>query len=194
MTGFDIAVLIMVGIAALAGLTRGFVQEFLTLLAWIFAVAAIHNLLPQLTDALRGTVHSDSGASVLAFAILLLVPYAVIKLLAARLGEASRGSVIGPIDRLLGFGFGAVKGTVVVVLGFSVLALGYDVTWGRDGRPQWITQARSYPFVNAASEKLVDALARRRAEANGEATPPADATDDTDPPKPARKRHRPAGE
>ena len=191
MTGFDIAVLIMVGIAALAGLTRGFVQEFLTLLAWIFAVAAIHNLLPQLTDALRSTVHSDSGASVLAFAILLLVPYAVIKLLAARLGEASRGSVIGPIDRLLGFGFGAVKGTVVVVLGFSVLALGYDVTWGRDGRPQWITQARSYPFVNAASEKLVDALARRRAEANGEASPPTDAGD---PPKPARKRHRPAGE
>ena len=194
MTGFDIAVLIMVGIAALAGLTRGFVQEFLTLLAWIFAVAAIHNLLPQLTDALRSTVHSDSGASVLAFAILLLVPYAVIKLLAARLGEASRGSVIGPIDRLLGFGFGAVKGTVVVVLGFSVLALGYDVTWGRDGRPQWITQARSYPFVNAASEKLVDALARRRAEANGEASPPTDAGDDVDPPKPARKRHRPAGE
>ena len=194
MTGFDIAVLIMVGIAALAGLTRGFVQEFLTLLAWIFAVAAIHNLLPQLTDALRGTVHSDSGASVLAFAFLLLVPYAVIKLLAARLGEASRGSVIGPIDRLLGFGFGAVKGTVVVVLGFSVLALGYDVTWGRDGRPQWITQARSYPFVNAASEKLVDALARRRAEANGEASPPTDAGDDVDPPKPARKRHRPAGE
>ena len=95
---------------------------------------------------------------------------------------------------LLGFGFGAVKGTVVVVLGFSVLALGYDVTWGRDGRPQWITQARSYPFVNAASEKLVDALARRRAEANGEASPPTDAGDDVDPPKPARKRHRPAGE
>jgi membrane protein required for colicin V production len=194
MTGFDIAVLIMVGIAALAGLTRGFVQEFLTLLAWVFAVAAIHNLLPQLTDALHDYVHSDSGASVLAFAILLLVPYAVIKLLAARLGEASRSSVIGPIDRILGFGFGAVKGTVVVVLGFSVLALGYDVTWGRDGRPQWITQARSYPFINAASEKLVDALAKRRAEATDDSAAAADDGSDTPAAKPVRKHHRPAGE
>lgn len=193
MTGFDIAVLIMVGFAALAGLTRGFVQEFVTLLAWVGAVLAIHNLLPVLGDALQAYVHTESGASVLAFAILLLVPYATVKLLAARLGEASRSSVIGPIDRLLGFGFGAVKGVLVVVLGYTVLVLGYDVTWGRDGRPQWITQARSYPFIDASSVKLVDALASRRAAAAAAAASGEDAGDDTSDAgdaKPRRKRHR----
>ena len=62
------------------------------------------------------------------------------------LGKASRTSVLGPIDRVLGFGFGAVKGVIIVVLAFSVLVLGYDTVWGVGGRPDWITQARSLSF------------------------------------------------
>jgi membrane protein required for colicin V production len=51
---------------------------------------------------------------------------------------------------------------IIIVLGFSVLMLGYDVTWGPNGRPTWITQARTYPFVNASSEALVTIIAERR--------------------------------
>ena len=98
----------------------------------------------------------------IAFALLLLVPYAIVKLAAKRMGEASRESVLGPIDRLLGFGFGTVKGLVISVLAFSVLVLGYDTVWGAGGRPTWITQARAYPFINASSAALVDIIAERR--------------------------------
>ena len=110
-------------------------------------------------------VGNSSGAAVLAFAILLLVPYAIVKLLGGKLGDASRNSVLGPIDRVLGFGFGAVKGVVIVVMAFSVLVLGYDTIWGAAGRPTWITQARAYPFVNAGSEYLVKMISERRREA-----------------------------
>ena len=76
-------------------------------------------------------------------------------------GDTSRSSVLGPIDRLLGFGFGAIKGIIIVVLGFSVLVLGYDTVWGAKGRPDWISLSRSYPFVNAASDELVDMIGER---------------------------------
>lgn len=165
MTGFDIAVLILVGLGAITGFIRGFVQEVLTLAAWVVSLAAIHNLHTPLSDFLQAHVGSESGAAVLSFAILLLVPYAIVKLLAGRMGEASRNSVLGPIDRVIGFGFGAVKGMVIVVLGFSLLALGYDTVWGPGGRPTWITQARAYPFVNVASERIVTMIADRRREA-----------------------------
>jgi membrane protein required for colicin V production len=81
------------------------------------------------------------------------------------MGAASRDSVLGPIDRLLGFGFGAIKGMVITVLVFAVLVLVYDTVWGVGGRPTWITQSRSYPFVNASSEALVKVIAERRKEA-----------------------------
>lgn len=165
MTGFDIAVLIVVGLGAITGFMRGFVQEVLALAAWVVSMVAIRQLHTPLSEALMPHIGTESGAAVLAFAILLLVPYAIFKLLANRMGEASRNSVLGPIDRVLGFGFGSVKGMLIAVAAFSLLALGYDTVWGAGGRPTWITQARSYPFVNAASEALVQMIAERRKEA-----------------------------
>ena len=162
MTGFDIAVLILVGVGAVIGFSRGFVQECIALFAWVFALFAIHNLHDSLTRFLLAYIGTPSGAAVLAFAILLLVPYALMKLLANSIGGATRRSALGPFDRVLGFGFGAIKGTLVVVLGFSVLVLGYDTVWGAGGRPDWITQARSYAFVNAGSEALVKMIGERR--------------------------------
>ena len=165
MTGFDIAVLLIVGLGAITGFVRGFVQEVLALAAWIFALFAIRFLHTPLTTYFEPEVGSSSGAAVLAFALLLLVPYAFVKLVAGRLGTASRNSVLGPIDRVLGFGFGAVKGMIIVTLAFSILVLGYDTVWGLGGRPTWITQARTYTFVNSTSEALVTMIAERRREA-----------------------------
>ncbi|MFZ1744060.1 MAG: CvpA family protein, partial [Pontixanthobacter sp.] len=93
---------------------------------------------------------------------LLLVPYAAMKLIAGRAGEASRNSLLGPIDRVLGFGFGAIKGALIVVLAFSLLVLGYDSIWGVAGRPVWITTARTYPVVNASTDSLVQMIEHRR--------------------------------
>lgn len=165
MTGFDIAVLLIVGLSAAGGFVRGFVQEILALVAWVFALFAINQLHTPVTAFLEPHIGTVSGAALLAFALLLLVPYAVVKLFAKWAGRASRASLLGPIDRVLGFGFGGVKGMIIVVLAFSILVLGYDTVWGAGGRPTWITQARTYPFVNASSEALVDLIAARRQQA-----------------------------
>lgn len=164
MTGFDIAVFLFVGLGAVSGFFRGFVQEVLGLAAWFLAIVAIRYGHTPLTEALEPTTGTTSGAAVLAFAILLLVPYAAVKFLSRWAGQRSRQSVLGPVDRVLGFGFGAIKGVIIVVLAFSVLVLGYDTIWGVGGRPDWITQARTYPFVNAASEAMVTMISERRAE------------------------------
>ncbi len=162
MTGLDILVMIVVGACAVTGFLRGFVQEILALCAWVFALFAIHYLHGPLYEFLKPEIGTTSGASVLAFALLLLVPYATIKVLAGKMGQSSRASVLGPIDRVLGFGFGTIKGFIIVVLAFSLVVLGYDLAWGAGGRPNWIAQARTYPFINAGSEKLVDLIAERR--------------------------------
>jgi membrane protein required for colicin V production len=162
MTVFDIIALLVVGVAAIGGFMRGFVQEVLSLAAWILAVFAIRYLHTDLTAFIDSYIGTPTTAAILAFAVLLLIPYAAMKLIAGRLGQASRNSVIGPIDRALGFGFGTVKGVVIVVIAFSLVVLGSDTLWGEDGRPQWITQARTYPFVNAGSEAMVQLIEMRR--------------------------------
>ncbi len=162
MTGFDIIVLIIIGVASIGGFMRGFLQEILSLAAWILAIFAIHYLHTDLTEWLYQYVGTPSGSAVLAFALLLLIPYAAMKLIAGQVGRVSRASILGPIDRVLGFGFGAVKGGVIVVMAFSLLALGYDTIWGVTGRPVWITTARTYPVVNAAADAMVELINERR--------------------------------
>ena len=165
MTGFDYLVFMVVGFTAIAGFFRGFVEEVLALAAWCAAMLAVHYLHAWLTGLLAGPLHGETSAGMVAFFILLVVPYFGTKLAARQLGSVSRNSALGPIDRVLGFGFGAVKGFVIMVLAFSLLVFAYDVVWGPKGRPGWIKDGRTYPFLNAASEELMTMIGKRRGEA-----------------------------
>lgn len=164
MAVLDMIVLLVVGVAAVGGFLRGLVQEVLSLAAWILAAFAIYSLHNPLTAALEAYFSSGPATAILAFALLLLIPYAAMKVIANNVGQASRNSILGPIDRVLGFGFGGLKGALIVVIGFSVLFLGYDTVWGYKGRPVWMTTARTYPFVDASSRTLVKMVAQRRQE------------------------------
>ncbi len=173
MTAFDIIVLLIVGVAAVGGFMRGFVQEVLSLASWVLAIFAIRFLHTDLTAFLYQYIGTPSTAAVLAFALLLLIPYAAMKLIARMAGRSTRNSVLGPIDRVLGFGFGGVKGVIIVVMAFSVLVLGYDTVWGPTGRPTWMTTARTYSFVNAAADAMVDLISERQKYLEGDAAEPS---------------------
>ncbi|MFN9499609.1 MAG: CvpA family protein [Erythrobacteraceae bacterium] len=162
MAGLDIIVFIIVGVAAIGGFMRGLVQEVLSLAAWVFAAIAVHFLHPALAPAISGFLNSDRITPVFSFVLLLLIPYTAMKLIAGTISEASDGAILGPIDRVLGFGFGAVKGALIAVFAFSVLALGFDQGWGYTGRPLWITSARTYSAADAFSRQLVPMIAVRR--------------------------------
>ncbi|MCW1383379.1 CvpA family protein [Novosphingobium sp. KCTC 2891] len=190
MTGFDYVVFLIVAVGAIGGFFRGFVEEVLSLAAWCAALFAVRYLHEPLTLWLAPHLSNETGAGVLAFALLLVVPTLLTRFIARHVGRASRASMLGPIDRLLGFGFGAVKGFIIVVLGFSVVVFGYDVVWGVSGRPAWISQGRTYPFLNAASEELMTMIADRRAEAAKAATDEQAGGTDSDAP---RKKKKSAG-
>lgn len=162
MAGLDFIFAFIVVVAAIGGFLRGFVQEVLSIAAWILAILAIHFMHTDLTAAILEFMGSPITASILAFALLLLIPYAGMKLIARIAGRSSRKSVLGPIDRVLGFGFGALKGVIIVVIGFSLLVLGYDTVWGSKGRPLWIAEARTYQLVDAGSRAMVQIIAERR--------------------------------
>lgn len=164
MAGLDIIIFIIVGVAAISGFMRGLVQEVLSLAAWILAASSVHYLHPTLATSLRGLYNSDPATPILAFALLLLIPYAAMKVIAGTASGASDGAILGPIDRVLGFGFGAVKGALIAVFAFAVLVMGFDNSWGYKGRPNWIIDARTYPAADAFSRQLVPMIAIRREE------------------------------
>lgn len=189
MTGFDVTVFVVVGAAASLGFLRGFVQEAISLSAFIVSMMAVHLLQAPLAAVLEPHIGSTSGADVAAFLFLILAPYFLVRLLARWLGGATRNSLLGPVDRVLGFGFGAVKGTLIVIAGFSLIVLFYDTIWGVGGRPEWITKSRTYPFVNASSTALLKIVSERRKKAADAADAEADPSTDDETPTPRATTH-----
>ncbi|KKW92888.1 MULTISPECIES: CvpA family protein [Sphingobium] len=164
MNAIDILVLLLIGGCAIFGLLRGFVQETLSLIAWVLAIFAIRLFHASATDLLDGFVGSTSGAAVLAFALVFGVTFGLGKLLAHAIGRRTRQSVLGPVDRVLGAGFGAVKGLIGATLVFLAFSLVYDTFYGSGARrPDWLSDARTYPLLNASGQAISEFVAERRA-------------------------------
>ena len=161
--GLDIIVLLAVGASALMGAKRGFVGEVLSLIAWVAMIFALKLFHLPLARVLSGPVGTPSGAAVLAFAILTGGTYVLGRLVAGGMAKRMRDSVLGPIDRALGFGFGAVKGLILSSLAFLAVVLLLDLMGGGPAhRPAWVMQARTYPLLNATSAAIADFVDRRR--------------------------------
>ena len=170
MTALDIIVLFLLGSGAVFGFLRGFVQEALSMIAWVLIILAVYMFHTPATAALAEAVGSDSGAAVLAFLALVIVIFAVGKWIAKSIGAKSRKSLLGPIDRVLGFGFGMLKGLIIATLIFLLFVMGYDFVYGADaGRPEWMTSSRTYPLLNASGEAMSEFVREQRLAADSDA-------------------------
>ena len=163
MTALDIFVILVVGGAALVGFVRGFAHEVLALVAWIAGIVALKLFHTPLTERLVDSVGTQAGAAVLAFALLFLPAYIAVKLFAKAVGGRTRRSVLGPVDRVLGGGFGMVKGLVGATLLFLIANFATDLVYGGSARrPEWMTASRTYPLLNASGKSVVDWVETRR--------------------------------
>ncbi|WP_333571613.1 CvpA family protein [Sphingomonas sp.] len=163
MTGLDIITLLIIAGAAILGFLRGFTTEVLAFLAWILVVVAVKFFHAGFTALLAPMIGTEGGAAVLAFALLAGLSYFGGRLIANTLGGQMRNSMLGPIDRALGVGFGVAKGLILVSMGFLVLMLVLDTfEGGRTHRPKWITRSVTYPLLDTTSAAIGDFVDRRR--------------------------------
>ncbi len=178
MTVIDIFTLFLLGGGAVFGFVRGFVQEILSIFAWVLVVLAIRFLHGPVTSYLEEPIGTDTGAAVLAFLSIAIITYFLGKQIAKSIGAKSRKSVLGPVDRVLGFGFGALKGLIIATLLYLLLILSMETLWGGDEKPEWLTESRTYPILNASGNALSTFIQERRASFNEQAIEDEDSIDD----------------
>lgn len=162
-TALDIIVLLLVGGAAVLGFLRGFTTEVLSLLAWIVAVFAVKMFHEPTTLLVRDWVGTEGGAMVLAFALVFGLTFLAGRLTARAVGRRTRQSALGSFDRVLGIGFGALKGLIIATVIYLGVSLVYDTLYGgRSQRPEWMAKSYTYPLLDASSRALVDFVEERQ--------------------------------
>ncbi len=163
LTALDIIVLLLMGGGLVFGFMRGFIFEILSLVAWVAAIVALKALHDPVTAVLEPMVGTRPGAAVLSFALVFGIVFILGKLAARRMGGGIRSSVVGPIDRILGSGFGALKGLIGATLLYLAANLVYDTLYGRTAeRPEWMATSRTYPLLHASGRAIVDFVEARR--------------------------------
>lgn len=164
LTALDILVLLTVGLGAALGFSRGFVNETVSLAAWVLAIIVVKALHTPVSAMLVGPVGTESGAAVLGFALVFGLTFLAVKMAGKALGTTTKGSLLGPFDRVLGLAFGALKGLIAATLVFLLVSLVFDTLNGRSApRPAWMTESRTYPLLRASSASVVDFIEKRRA-------------------------------
>jgi membrane protein required for colicin V production len=163
MTALDIIVLLLIGGNGVIGFKRGFVCEALSMVALVGAILAVRLFHASVTDLLTGFIGTEGGAATLAFALIFGLTWYFGRFAAQRVGKSTKSSLLGSVDRVLGFGFGSLKGLLIATVAFVGFAILYDTIYGADARrPEWMRTSRTYPLLNASGKAMSQWLAERR--------------------------------
>ena len=100
---------------------------------------------------------TEAGGAILALVVLFLAGF-LARAHHRRTGSAPapRPRSSGPIDRLLGLGFGAAKGVLAAALIFLMTNLVFDTIDPGEPSPDWLAKARTAPTLAMISKTLVD--------------------------------------
>ncbi|NTJ42011.1 CvpA family protein [Agrobacterium larrymoorei] len=149
-TIFDGIVLAVVLFSALLAMVRGFSREILSIASWVGSVAAAYYLYPLLLPYARNYTDDDKIAIAGSAGLVFLVALIIISFITSRIADFIIDSRIGALDRTLGFLFGAARGLLLLVVAVAFWNWLVDVRT----QPEWITQAKSKPFLDGMVGRL----------------------------------------
>ncbi len=151
---------ILIGLMLVSGLlamVRGFSREALSIASWLLAALAAYSFYktvsPMVAPYTKAISSSQTVADIAAAALIFIVVLIVVSLVTMKIADFIVDSKIGPLDRTLGFVFGAVRGALLVVVGLLF------VNWLMpENQPSWVADAKSKPMLESIGEGIVQML------------------------------------
>ncbi len=152
-TGFDVGVAVLVLISAILATARGFTREILSLATWAGAAAIAAYMYFYHKDIAETYIDNPLVATGVTVVGTFLVALIVLHLLTMWIGDMVVDSRIGPLDRTLGFLFGAARGVLICIVAavFANFLLAPKL-------PDMVANAKSYPPLLSAGDWLITLL------------------------------------
>jgi membrane protein required for colicin V production len=155
----DWALLAVLGVSVAVGLWRGFVFEIMSLLGWVVAWIVAQwfavDLSPHVPIGAPGSTLQLAVAFVLCFVAALIVWALIARLVRMML----HATPLSAVDRLLGAGFGLLRGGVLLLVVATVVLLtpwGKSPGWRASHGAMWLNSA-----LHGLKPLLPETVARR---------------------------------
>jgi len=147
----DLGVLAVVLLSALIAFSRGVVRELLSVAGWVAAAFATLYLFPKLQPIARDLISLPIAADLGAALVIFLVTLTIFSFASGWLAKRIHETDFKPLDRALGFVFGAFRGLVLLSLAYLLVNWAYKP----EEQPAWIKEARSRPVLACGAGLLI---------------------------------------
>lgn len=137
----DITLLAIFGLSVLIGLWRGLVFELVSLLGWVVAFVIANTLGPVLADLVPVANGEPQLRLWIAYVLVFVLVLIACTLLARLLRALISATPLSVIDRLLGGGFGAVRGAMILVVVATLVTLSpyaHSASWQNSHGALWL--------------------------------------------------------
>lgn len=153
----DVILIVLMLISGLLAMVRGFSREVLSISSWVVAGIVAFTfykvLSPYAAEYTQSITQNEILPDIAAGAVIFLITLIVVSIITMKIADFIVDSRVGPLDRTLGFIFGAVRGALLVM----VLLLFY-VNFFPDNQYSWIANAKSKPALESMGESLVNMI------------------------------------
>lgn len=150
----DAGVAVVVVLSGILAYSRGMTREVFAIGGWIIAAALAFYLTPMVEPLIRElpVIGNFLGGScvmstITAFTLVVAAALLVLSVFTPILSSSVLDSVIGPVDRVLGFVFGIARGILLVAVAYMIYN---SVSAGTEEWP---------PIANAESRVIFDEVA-----------------------------------
>lgn len=166
----DYIIIGVIGLSVITGMFRGFVKELISLTVWVLAIWAAIKFSNCLDPWIEPYIHDKTARLAVGFVLVLLGVLIAGGLVNALISFILHRSGLSGTDRLLGMGFGFIRGVFIVSLIMLVIkmsSLPYDeyskesrlyskfdpvVTWLYGMMPEFIKQAKVFDKSDGAEK------------------------------------------
>src|SRR5918994_7169760 len=131
-------------VSAVLAMIRGFTREVFSIGSWVAAAAATYFMWEQALPYTQRYIEDRNLALGVTIAGLFFITLLVVSLITMRISDFVLDSRAGPLDRTLGFVFGAARGLILVII--AVLFLNFFIAGER--QPEWIAAAQTKPWLD----------------------------------------------
>ena len=112
----DLLFLLIALFFVIKGFFRGFVSEFMSMAALILGLIAALAFQNQVASLLKDMIKSDTFRPLVAFFLIFIGTYIIVKLLELLLHNAIEAIRMNSLDRLLGFVWGLLETSVIILI------------------------------------------------------------------------------
>ena len=151
----DIFILIIILTSCIVATFRGFIKETFSIISWIFSLFVAYNLFEKFKSELVEYISQRIVVDVIAFSFPFLATLFISHLISKWLSPKFNFSEILFLDKVFGFLFGTLRGTLIVIL----LYLGFLYLIGKEKKlPNLILEAYTYEYLKYTTDALSDFL------------------------------------